>query len=91
MVTVTEDAKEELRRALSSANITDPELGLRLVRGPTGRIEVVLDREKQGDQVVEHEGSKVLLIDEEMAIALQSLTIACEDSPEGRCLVVVKE
>jgi len=91
MVTVTEDAKEVLRRALSSANITDPELGLRLVRGPTGRIEVVLDREKQGDQVVEHEGSKVLLIGEEMAVALQSLTIDCEDSPEGRCLVLVKE
>jgi Fe-S cluster assembly iron-binding protein IscA len=91
MVTVTEGAKEELQKALSSANVADPELGLRVVREPTGRIELVLDREREGDQVVEHEGSKVLLIDKEMAVALQSLTIACEERPEGRCLVVLKE
>jgi len=91
MVTVTEDAKEELRTLLSLANVDDPEVGLRVVQEAPGRIELVLDKEQQGDQVVEHKGAKVLLVGEEMAVALQSVTFDCEDGPEGRCLVVLKE
>ena len=90
MVTVTEDAKEELRKVLSSANVADPEFGLRVTPGPQGRIELVLDKEKEGDQVVEHEGAKVLLVGEDMSVALQSMTIDCQDRPDGRFLVVLK-
>jgi len=91
VVTVTEEAKEELRKVLSSANVADPEMGLRVTPGPPGRIELVLDKEKQGDQVVEHQGAKVLLVGEDMSVVLQSMTIDCEVRPEGQCLVVHKE
>ncbi len=47
--------------------------------------------EKQGDQAVEHEDSKVLLVEKDLADTLQGITIDVEDTPEGAKLVVSSE
>lgn len=62
MITVTERAKEELKRVWS-ANVGDPEVGYRLTPVAIGEYNLVPDREKEGDHVVEHEGAKILLVD----------------------------
>ena len=44
--------------------------------------------ERQGDQAVEHEDSKVLLVEKNLADTLQGITIDVEDTPEGARLVI---
>ena len=90
MVIVTEEAKQELGRRLSSAGAEDPEVGLRLTVKEPGQFGLKRDKEREGDYVVQHEGSKVLLVDQRLAKLLKAATIAYEDTPEGKSLVVHK-
>ena len=69
----------------------DPEVGLRLTVQPPRQFSLVLDREGVGDHVVEHEGSKVLLVEQESAALLEELTIDVKDTHEGTKLVISKE
>jgi Fe-S cluster assembly iron-binding protein IscA len=79
MVNVTERAKQELGSILASANADAPH-GLRLVRNPIGKFDLLVSQEQEGDQVVEHEGSKVLLVEHGLAQALEGLTIDCQEN-----------
>ncbi|MBC8512179.1 MAG: hypothetical protein H8D32_04275 [Dehalococcoidia bacterium] len=89
MLNVAESAKQMLKEALA-AKTDDPEVTLKLVTNESGRFTLVLGQEKEGDQVVEHEGSKVLLIDGELSVLLEGRTLDCQDSPEGRWLMMSK-
>jgi len=89
MVMVTEQAAEELRGKLLAAT-TDPELGLRLLPAPGGRFVLLPDTELSGDQVVEYQGSKVLLVGVEYLRALEGSTVDCQDTREGAVLFVRK-
>ena len=91
MVMVTERAKEELGNILASAGASDPEVGLRLTPTAPGQFSLTTDNEREADQVVEHGGSKVLLIGTELTESLEGVTIDCQDSPEGPRLVMTKE
>ena len=66
MLTVTQSAKQLLKESLL-AHSDDPEAGLRLSMKPSGQLGVMLDSEAEGDQVVEHEGARVLLVASELA------------------------
>lgn len=90
MVTVTESAKQQLGIMLLSVGAS-PELGLRLTATGPGQFGLAPDREKGGDQVVEHEGSKVLLVDEEVSEALEGVTIDCVETAQGPRLVFSQE
>lgn len=88
MLTVTESAKQLLKETLQ-AHTDDPEVGLRLSPGEPGQqLGIVLDREAKGDQVVEHEGAKVLLVPSELAPALDGVTLDIQDTADGPKLVV---
>lgn len=89
MVRVTERAKEELRRILLDM-VDEPGMSLRLVPGASGQFGLVPDVEKAGDQVVEHEQIKVLLIDEELAGFFERVTVDCQETPEGPQLVIAR-
>lgn len=84
MITVTEDAKQKLNEILSSTNLEDPQVGLRLVAGTWGRFDLMLDEEKEGDQVVKYHGWKVLLVDGELSAELGDVILDCEGST-GQC------
>jgi len=89
MISVTESAKEELKRV--SADIVDqPESLLRLVAGEGGQLGLVADSEKEGDQIIEHQGSTVLVVGKELSAALEGIGIDCQDSDDGPRLVLVK-
>lgn len=91
MLTVTKGAKQYLKKTLLAGS-DDPDLGIRLTVDASGEYGVALDRETPGDHVVEHEGSKVLLVAHDVAEQLAELTLDTRDTPEGaRLRLVPKE
>ena len=92
MLTVTAPAKEKLEEALQEQT-TDPEVAIRIIASPSepNRLALVLDKEKEGDQVVESEGgSKLLLIGPDLAPALDGLVIDHQETPEGAGFTISK-
>ncbi len=78
MIAVTERAKEELKMMLIASE-AGPEKGLRLLPRPDGLFILTLDSELPGDQVVEYEGFKVLLVGIEYSKLLDGKTVECQD------------
>jgi Fe-S cluster assembly iron-binding protein IscA len=90
MLAVTERAKQELKKILAT-HVDYPMAGLRLRRFESDRFALSIDVEEPGDQVVKHEGVKVLLVEKELASALQGTIIDIEDTPEGPRLTAFEE
>jgi Fe-S cluster assembly iron-binding protein IscA len=90
MVTVTEQAAQELRTILSDT-ATKPEQTLRLVMRPGGGLGLGLDQEREGDQVVTAEGEKVLVLAPSVAETLADATITTQETEEGRKLVISRQ
>ncbi len=90
MVTVTQRAAEALAQMKASANVSDPEVGLRLEGGASGELELFPDKAKRGDYIVKHEGAKVLLIEHELADALMDASIDCKPTEQGPKLVIAR-
>jgi len=89
MIEVTEHAKQELKKILSS-KVDNPLAGLRLITsGPRGQFGFSIDVEMPGDRVVEYEGSKVLLVEDELATRLKGNTLDIEDTADGPGLVLL--
>ena len=89
MLTVTERAAQELKGILQ-ANAVEPEQVLRLVREAEG-FSLQLDNESASDEVVESEGTKILLIDEQLGPIVDGAVVDCIDTPEGPRLTITKE
>jgi len=87
---VTERAKQELKKILT-ANTDKSEACLRLVTNEGGQLGLTIDVERDGDQTIEHENSKLLLTEKELADTLQGITIDVEETPEGTKLVSTDE
>jgi len=91
MVTVTTNAKERIKEALKHTSI--PEAAIRIVPSSSepNRLQLVFDKEKEGDQVVAtEEGKKLLLIGTDLAPALDEMVIDCQETPEGEALTISK-
>ncbi len=90
MVGVTKAGLAELKRILNEH--TDNALaGLRLTADQSGTLGLTIDVETAEDQVLEHEGSKLLIIEQKLAASLEGITIDVDETPEGRRLVIVRE
>ena len=87
MVSVTEDAFRELKRILSD-RVDWPGAGLRLIDRGQGVLGLGIDIQLSGDQVVEYEGTKVLIIESKLAANLGEITLDVDDTPEGAELVI---
>jgi Fe-S cluster assembly iron-binding protein IscA len=90
MLTVTESAKKLLKQTLQEHS-DDPETGIRLSVKEGGQFGIVLDSESEGDQVVEHDGDKVLLVSPGLATALEGSRLDVQDTDEGPKLFITKE
>lgn len=89
MIEVTERAREELKKALE-AQPTEAGNGLRLsIVGPD-EFGLGVDEEREGDAVIEHDGSKVLIVESALAEMLTDVTIDVHDSEAGPRLVMAK-
>ena len=90
MLTVTESAKQLLRETLREHS-EDPETGIRLSVKEGGQLGIVLDTESEGDQVVEHDGDKVLLVAPALTTVLEGQTLDVQNTEEGPKLFLSKE
>jgi len=91
MITVTEKAAEELESLLERAKISDPQnafddVMLRLFTTDDGKLAIAPDTPLDGDQVVEHRGTNVLLVGWELSETVENLLIDCVDTEQGRKL-----
>jgi len=84
MLTVTAQAAEKLKEAIQ-AQTEDPEVAIRLIPSTLrpNQLDMALDKEKEGDQVVESEGAKVLFVSSELAQVLDGMVIDCQETPQG--------
>ena len=92
MLTVTATAKEKLKETLQERT-TDPEEAIRLIPDPSdpNRLKFTLDKEKEGDHVVESEdGRKVLLVAPDLASALGGMVMDYQETPEGAGYTISK-
>jgi len=87
MLNVTDDAKQRLKEQLQT-HTEDPDVGARLVVQANGQFGLVADRETPGDQVVEYDGLKVLLVGQESAAHVDGKTLDLQDTIHGKKLVV---
>ena len=89
MLTVTDNARELLKEILS-ANSDDPAMGLRLIVDEEKQVKMALGEEEEGDQVIEHDGSKVLMVPSELISVFDGITLDVEQTDDGPKLVVQK-
>ncbi|MFC2052633.1 hypothetical protein ACFLT4_07925 [Chloroflexota bacterium] len=87
MITVTNRAKQELKRILS-ANVDNWYAGLRLVSNNQGGLGLGVDIEMPGDHVVVYDGIKVLLVAPSLYSSLKGIAIDIEDTDKGHRLVI---
>jgi hypothetical protein len=91
MIHVTQHARDALLNKKRLANIADPDVGLRLASSPDGKLGLVADRQKAGDEVVRHKDSTVLLVDPGMsALVLRGRTVDCRQSDDGQEEIVLR-
>ena len=89
MINVTERARKELKRILTS-RVDYSYARLRLISRGQGRLGLGIDIEMPGDEVVEHEGSGLLVVEHELAANLEGVMLDVEDNGESTELVLCK-
>lgn len=91
MLNVTPRARAELQGVLTHA-LADhprvdgpPDLGLRIVpgEGPGDALSLVLDEPRRNDEVVEHDGRSLLIVDAAIGALLDDLTLEIVETPDG--------
>ena len=73
----------------SSASINQPELGFRLKPAADDAWRLVPDESSESDQVVEHAGSTVLLIDADLSEVLGDRGLDCIETTAGQVQLVL--
>ena len=87
MIDVTENAKKELKELLDKS-VDNPEACLRLRAGDDGKLGLGIDIEKPDDEVLEYEGSKLLVMESSLSEQLQDAALDVVEDEEGRRLVI---
>lgn len=87
MIGVTERAKKVLKRVLAD-NVDHPEACLRLRTNDNGQLGLGIDIEEPGDEVFEYEGSRLLVVTQDLADSLDDVLIDVEETDEGSQLVI---
>jgi len=90
MIGVTERGKAELKKILTD-HVDYPLACLRLTMNEQGQLGLCIDVEMSDDEVVEYQGSKLLLVKRELANQFEGIAIDAEDKDEGTQLVIVDE
>ena len=87
MINITARAKQALQKLLT-ANVDLAEGRLRLMDRGQGNLGLGVDIEMPGDELVEYDGSTVLVVERVLATNLKGVTLDVEDSVEGSKLVL---
>jgi Fe-S cluster assembly iron-binding protein IscA len=87
MINITARAKQSLHKLLKS-KVDLPEGRLRLVDRGQGKLGLGVDIEMPGDELVEYNGSTILVVEPVLASNLNGVTLDVEDGAEGSNLVL---
>ena len=87
MLNVTDEATAFIGKALDAQSQHDTDV-FRLSRSGQD-LEFAIDKEHEGDQVVQADDRAVLVIESEISQALDGATIDTIDTPEGKQLTVL--
>ena len=87
MINITERAKQELKR-LYISKVDWPGAFLRLMDRGQGNLGLGIDLESTGDQSVEYDGIKVLIVDSGLATKVKEITLDVDDTLDGAELVI---
>jgi Fe-S cluster assembly iron-binding protein IscA len=87
MIQVTERARETFKNRLEDLIKRPPGVMLRIGSTDSG-LEIFPDTLKDDDQIIEHDGRAVLLIDQEVSETLADTTIDVEEHADGARFVV---
>ncbi|KPK22970.1 MAG: hypothetical protein AMJ70_04590 [Dehalococcoidia bacterium SG8_51_3] len=79
MINVTEGAKKELERLLTTT-VNWPEARLRLIDRGNGVLGMGVDIETPGDEIVEYEGKPVLVIEPRLANNQEGITLDVDET-----------
>lgn len=89
MLTVTEKAKQELKKMLL-ARSEDTNKALRIKFKEPAQVGLVVDEEKKGDQVIQLGDMNILLIGEDVAQIFDGIVLDVREDQNGSKLVVRK-
>lgn len=87
---VTERASAHLRTLLESIE-HEPDQLLRVAVSDAGSLGLVLDSQREGDQVIEHENTPILVIEAALSEFLSGAVLDVKDTPEGPRLSLSSE
>jgi len=90
MVVVTKAGLTELKRILDE-HTDNAQAGLRLTTDQSGTLGLTIGMKTSEDHVLEREGSKLLIIEQNLAASLVGITIDVDETTEGRRLVTKKK
>lgn len=88
MIHVTPHARNYLLALRNEANLSHPDMALRMVPGPPGRLGLLPGVRNPGDSAVTHGGLTLLLLDPAVASALDRATLDARDGRAGGGLAV---
>ena len=96
MIKVTDVAMKELKAIMDRGRTScvdefkeiaygadEADIALRLVPTPEGHLAIIMDVYREGDTVIEDNGTKVLLIEAEMIDVVDGLLFDCADTQDG--------
>jgi Fe-S cluster assembly iron-binding protein IscA len=86
MLNVTEPAGAHLARLLSESDAPE-DSAARLVSGQGG-LTLQLDTPREGDELFEHDGRTILLIDPNVSELVEDKTLALHETEEGTALAL---
>ena len=90
MINVTDRARQELKRILSDT-VDMPQARLRVIDRGQGKLGLGIDIEEPSDELVEHDGSTVLVVERRLAMSLKGVTLDVDDTVEGPEIVICYE
>jgi Fe-S cluster assembly iron-binding protein IscA len=85
---VTPDATQALKRILDDIDHEEGQV-LRLVADMEGRLGLALDTENDDDQVVQYDGSTVLVVAPPISTQLSGATLDAKNTSEGLNLTIL--
>ena len=96
MIKVTDVAMQEMKAIMDrgrpacvdefreiSYGVDESNIALRLVPTPDGHLAIIMDVYREGDTVIEDNGTKVLLIEAELVDVVDGMLFDCAATPEG--------
>jgi len=90
VIYVTKEAKQELKNILPTGKGT-PEAYLRIMDKGQGKLELGTDMMRPDDQVVEYDGTVLLIAEPRFASELDNISLDAYETSDGHRLVISEE